>query len=606
VLYIDGTTGIQEMTPPTGPFDVIGVIKQYAGFTPPYTSDYELLPRSVDDFILLPGPQIIDGPRETNIQHDQVTIHLETDTETACTIDYGETTGYELGTATDGVEALVHDVVLTGLDAATIHHYRVSVEDGEGMTTTPDKIFCSGSAPGCTGVIRSIFNKTVDHSLATWEEAVGGQDLEGWIIDRINASDYSIDIALYSFDLAAVADALIAAHDRDVRIRFVYDNRDTYQSQVLRLISEGIFVIDDAFGPNDGQEIMHHKLWIFDALSEDPADPWVYTGSWNLTTQGTNTDAQNVIMIQDQALAAVCTFEFNEMWGSDTWLPNPDQSRFGDNKLDDTPKIFNIGGHTVELYFAPSDPWLGAIIDKVEQADYSIHFCILSFTRYDLCNEMEERWMNVPGMEIRGVFDSAESGNQYSQYLPMHGEGEYAWDPPADIWFDGETGSLHHKYMIIDVNRAGSDPVLVTGSANWSTNAVSENDENVVLVHDGALANCYYQEFAERYHAAGGSGDLTSNVTPGSQDPLAFRVGPNPAPLGLQVRFSLTSSGPVTCDLYGVDGRHVTRILDRVCDPGPHEIRWERGEGERLPSGVYYLRLVSPEETWTRPVTLVR
>ncbi|MBD3237912.1 MAG: hypothetical protein GF330_14530 [Candidatus Eisenbacteria bacterium] len=606
-MYIDGTTGVQEMTPPTGPFDVIGVVKQYAGYSPPYTSDYEIMPRSVDDIILLPGPQILVGPIETDIQHDRVTIHLETDTETTCSIDFGETETYELGTATDGVVDTVHDVVLDGLNPATIHHYRVTVEDGIGMSTTPDLLFCSGSAPGCTGQMRAIFNKSVDHDLATWEEALGSQDLEGWIIDRINATNYSIDIALYSFNLSAVADALIDAFDRGVQIRFCYDNRSPYQAEVLRLVNEGIVVIDDSFGPyNDGSGLMHNKLWIFDAESPDPADPWVYTGSWNLTTQGTTTDAQNVLMIQDQALAAVCKAEIDEMWGSETYLPNPDQSRFGSNKSDDTPKIFNVGGKEVELYFAPSDPWLGAMVAEVENADYATHFCIMSWTRYDLCNELEERWMNVPGFEVRGVFDSGESGNDYSQYWPMHGEGEYAWDPPADVWLDQETGTLHHKYMILDVDRTGSDPVLITGSANWSTNANDENDENVILVHDPAIANVYFQEFAMRYYAAGGSGDLTSSAPDAEEAQIAFRAGPNPARGTLRIQFALQTSGRVTCDLFDIEGRQVARLLEDDLVGGTHRAEWHQGDAQSLGAGIYYLRLATPDGEWSRRVTLVR
>ncbi|MFH1143790.1 MAG: phospholipase D-like domain-containing protein [Candidatus Eisenbacteria bacterium] len=607
-LFIDGTTGIQGMTPPAGAFDVIGVIKQYAGYSPPYTTDYELMPRSADDFILHPGPQFVDGPRETDIQSDQVTIHLETDTECTVTIEYGETTGYELGTATDGGSGTTHDVVITGLDPATIYHYRVTAEDIYDATVSPDKLFCSASAAGCTGTITALFNKTVDHSLATWEEAIGGQTFTGWIVDRINASDYSIDVAIYSFDISAVADALIAAFNRGLRVRFVYDyeSGQSYQTQVTRLVNAGITVIDDAYGANDGSEIMHHKLWVFDALSADPADPWVVTGSWNLTTQQTNTDAQNVIMIQDQALAQVCTAEFDEMWGSNTAVPNASLSRFGTNKLDDTPKLFNVGGKLVEMYFAPSDPWIQGINQQVMAADFSIHFCIMSFTRFDLCNEMEDRWMNVPGMEVRGVFDSGESGNTSSQYFPMHGELEYAWNPAADVWLDAETGILHHKYMIIDVNRSGTDPTVVTGSANWSNNAVDENDENVIIVHDAITANCYFQEFAARYTNAGGTGFLAAGIDAGGRDDRLLLVDPNPAISSVQALFSLGTGGRVVCDLYSVDGRKVSRLLDRVLTPGTHMVRWEEGRDEPLASGAYFLHLQTPEGNLTRRVTVVR
>ncbi len=605
-LYIDMTTGIQNMTPPTGPFDVVGVIKQYAGFSPPYTSDYEILPRTPDDFYLLPGPQILDGPRETDIQHDQVTIHVETDTPTTAVVRYGETSSHEMGEVTDGITDTVHDIVVPGLDAATIYHYEVTVENQVGQSTTPDQLFCSASAPECTGEIICLFNETVDHAFAGATPALGNQDLTTWIIERIDAAQATIDVCLYSFDLQNVADALITAHDRGVTVRFIYDDRDTYQTQVQRLISNGIPVIDDSFGPNNGEGLMHNKFWIFDAASAVATEPWVVSGSWNITQQGTYTDQQNVVLVQDQALARVFTEEFNEMWGSAIWLPNPDNSRFGSNKTDNTPKLFNVSGVPVEVYFAPSDAWLGAMIEEVREAHSSINFCILSFTRYDLTNEMEDRFTTIPGFAVRGVFDSGESGNQYSQYWDMSGVGSYPWNPPADVWFDAETGLLHHKYMLIDAQNAASDPVLITGSANWSTSAYNENDENVLIFHDADVANQYLQEFAERYHAAGGSSLEPSAVDPREAPARMWLVGPSPARLDLTMRFSLASGGPVTVDLFGPDGRLVERVLDRTLAAGEHRVRWEAAGEEGLVSGVYFVRLTTPEGVREKRVAVVR
>jgi phosphatidylserine/phosphatidylglycerophosphate/cardiolipin synthase-like enzyme len=607
-LYIDGTTGIQDMTPPSGEFTVVGVIKQYDGYSTPYTSGYQLMPRWEADFSIGAGPQILAGPVETNIMHNSVTIHVETDTDTDMTVYYGLTASYELGSVTDGLNGTNHDVVLSGLDPATIYHYKVNLIDTAGQTNTSDLLFCSGSDIGCTGTVTAIFNKSAETDLAGgYGPANASENLSGWIIDRINATTSTIDVALYSFNLINVADALIAAKDRGVTIRFVYDNRTTYQAEVSRLQSEGIIVINDAYGPiNDGAGIMHHKLWIFDAADPDPSKPWVYTGSWNLSSQGTYTDAQNTIMIQDQALAAVCTAEFNEMWGSDFWLPNPDNSRFGPNKLDNTPKRFSIGGRDAGIYFAPSDPWLAAIIDQVKTADYSINFAILSFTRYDLTNEMEELWMSIPGLAIRGVFDSAESGNTSSQYHPMHGDGTYAWDPPADVWLDGETGSCHHKYMIVDANQEMSDPVLITGSANWSNNANTSNDENVFIIHDATLANHYLQEFAARYHAAGGTAIFVSSVDDEIGSALRFSAGPNPSRGRLAINFSLPRAGKASCEIYSVDGRCVDRLLGGDIEAGDHSITWTPRPETITGSGVYYLKLTTEAGTLERRITLIK
>ena len=354
---------------------------------------------------------------------------------------------------------------------------------------------------------------------------------------------------------------------------------------------------------------MHHKLWVFDADAAEPAKPWVYTGSWNLSQEGTYTDAQNVIMMQDQALARVCMARVQRDVGLDTGIPNPDQSRFGTHKTDNTPKLFNIGGREVGIYFAPSDPWLPAMMHQVEAADEATFFCIMSFTRYDLSDAMQERWLGVPGIEVRGVFDSTESGNDYSEYHSMIGGGDYPWNPPADVWLDAETGTLHHKYMLIDPKTPAADPVVITGSANWSTAAMTTNDENVMIVHDPVLANVYLQEFAERYHHAGGTDPLQASAVPGDT-PAAWtpaRIGPNPFIGELRADFALDAPGRVTCDLFGIDGRLIERLVDRGYAAGKHEIRWVENRLETpLPAGIYFLRLETPREQTTRRVALVR
>jgi len=67
---------------------------------------------------------------------------------------------------------------------------------------------------------------------------------------------------------------------------------------------------------------------------------WITTGSWNPTDPGTNDDRQNLVVIQDVALAGAYTLEFEEMWGSNTDIANSQNSRFGSRKLNNTPHNF--------------------------------------------------------------------------------------------------------------------------------------------------------------------------------------------------------------------------------------------------------------------------
>jgi len=65
----------------------------------------------------------------------------------------------------------------------------------------------------------------------------------------------------------------------------------------------------------------------------------------------------------------------------------------------------------------------------------------------------------------------------------------------------GEAGIMHHKYVIVDQSDASSDPIILTGSHNWSNSAQFRNDENTLIIHNQDLANQYYQEFTNRYKA---------------------------------------------------------------------------------------------------------
>jgi phosphatidylserine/phosphatidylglycerophosphate/cardiolipin synthase-like enzyme len=604
-MFLDSDTGTPGMTPPQGRFDVVGILKQFAGFSPPFTSGYEIIPRNTLDFTPLPGPGITDGPTETDIAPNSVTIVWTTDYPCDSKIDYGYTTGYELATVSDPAMVTDHSITLTGLEPARIHVYRLTSANVDGTVVLPGMRFCSGSRS--SGEIRAYFNKSVETSLALGEAAQGNVDFAPKLIERINAAQTSIDAVIYSFDLMGPADALIAAKNRGVAIRFVTDDRGgTYQPQVNRLIANGITVIDDAYGPNNfGAGLMHDKFWVFDhRLDTDYANDWVLTGSWNINDGGTYSDFQDIILIQDETLAEIYTAEVNEMWGSTSSTPDPALSRFSALKQDDTPKRLVIGGHPAQVYFGPSDDTMPALSARIAEAEYSSHFCIYAFTRADVSNALHQRFLNVPGFAVRGVFDSAQGSSGDSEYANLHGTGAYPWSPPADVWLDAETGTLHHKYMILDVNKHSGRPTVITGSSNWSNAANNENDENIIMVEDFRIANLYYQEFAARYHASGGTADLTvdapDGVIPSSSEAEVF---PNPATSTVTVRFTSPIAGRVTIALHDVQGR---LIEQRETDPISAGARVVEIDFDRYPTGIYFLRISGAGIDQQRRITVVR
>jgi phosphatidylserine/phosphatidylglycerophosphate/cardiolipin synthase-like enzyme len=587
-----GTTGayLGSLIAPAGTFDLIGILKQYkpgTNVTPPYTSDYEVVPRFQEDIIQSSNINFTSLPTEENIQPNSVDIAFKTSEPVQAIIKYGKTTTY-----TDSIIVLtadsIHLIELSSLWPSTVYHYKVGLKDQTSTNYTGDAIFSTASPVGSLGTMNVYFNRSVNTSVSTGENAQQ-VDISQKFINRINSANYSIDLALYSLSGTVgsnIASALINAKGRGVKVRVIGEKDNQSTAPWTTLKNAGIPVIDDSFDPlNYGTGLMHNKFGIFDFRDTSSfVDDWIWTGSWNATDPGNNNDAQNVIEIQDKSLANAYTMEFNEMWGSSTDVPNSSTSRFGVRKTDNTPHKFNVLDTPVELYFDPSDHTSSHIGDELNKARYSINIAMLTFT-YDnlaqiLINKKNE------GDKVRVILDNnTDTGNEYSNLLSNG----------IDILLKGSslTGLLHHKYAIIDGENVSLDQTVITGSHNWSSSAETSNNENTIFVHSNRIANLYLQEFKARYLEAGGSDqiDITDVQKEGDNIPAEFSLAqnyPNPFNPATTIKFSIPKAGMVEISIYDVLGREVKELYNDFTSAGTFTIQFN---ADGLASGMYIYRL---------------
>ena len=75
-------------------------------------------------------------------------------------------------------------------------------------------------------------------------------------------------------------------------------------------------------------------------------------GQW---MKSANTGPVIFDLIQDESLCAVYTREFEEMWGSHTDLPDASRAKSGPAITNNTPRIVNVAGTRMEVYFVPTD-----------------------------------------------------------------------------------------------------------------------------------------------------------------------------------------------------------------------------------------------------------
>lgn len=88
-----------------------------------------------------------------------------------------------------------------------------------------------------------------------------------------------------------------------------------------------------------------------------------------------------------------------------------------------------------------------------------------------------------------------------------------------------------------------------------------------------------------------------------------YPAAPNPFRAATDLRFALPQRAPVSVEVFDVTGRRVATPLTRQILPaGAHEVRWDGRDhtGRPVATGVYFVRLVAPEQVRSSKVLRVR
>jgi phosphatidylserine/phosphatidylglycerophosphate/cardiolipin synthase-like enzyme len=287
--------------------------------------------------------------------------------------------------------------------------------------------------------------------------------LDKRLVARLADAAMQIDAALYRLDSAPIADALIEAHHRGVKVRVVTETDNVDEAAIERLQEVGISVADD----DDHDGLMHHKFIVID-------ERYVWTGSYNTTYNGAYRNNNNVIFIDSVPLAYNFTQEFRDLF------LDP-QGKKSAGAFIAYPKIALADGMQIFTYFSPGNDTISPLLKEINAAEKSIHFMAFAFTHDMLGNAMRDRFAS--GVDVRGVFEKRQTDNPYSEYEAMKKAG-------LPVVLDSNRGDMHHKVIVIDAE------TVITGSYNFSKNAEKRNDENLLIIKGNReIAAAYLAEF---------------------------------------------------------------------------------------------------------------
>uniref|UniRef100_A0A6I8P4L8 Mitochondrial cardiolipin hydrolase n=1 Tax=Ornithorhynchus anatinus TaxID=9258 RepID=A0A6I8P4L8_ORNAN len=139
---------------------------------------------------------------------------------------------------------------------------------------------------------------------------------------------------------------------------------------------------------------------------------------------------------------------------------------------------------------AHGDSALSRLMAYLLSARSSLELCLFAFSSPQLGRAVQ--LLHQRGVRVRVVTDCDYMALNGSQIGRLRKAG-------IQVRHDQDVGYMHHKFAVIDKK------LLITGSLNWTTQAIQNNRENVLILEDEEYVKPFLEEFEriwEEYNPA--------------------------------------------------------------------------------------------------------
>jgi phosphatidylserine/phosphatidylglycerophosphate/cardiolipin synthase-like enzyme len=135
------------------------------------------------------------------------------------------------------------------------------------------------------------------------------------IVKNLDQAERYVLVQAYSFTSTPIAEALVSAHKRGVKVKILLDKsqRRGKGSKLGMLVDAGIPVSIDT-----KHSIAHNKVMIIDGVT-------VMTGSFNFTNAAEDKNAENLLVVHDKVLAK----KYRDNWNSHQQHSEPYRAEIG-------------------------------------------------------------------------------------------------------------------------------------------------------------------------------------------------------------------------------------------------------------------------------------
>uniref|UniRef100_A0AAA9S851 Mitochondrial cardiolipin hydrolase n=1 Tax=Bos taurus TaxID=9913 RepID=A0AAA9S851_BOVIN len=146
---------------------------------------------------------------------------------------------------------------------------------------------------------------------------------------------------------------------------------------------------------------------------------------------------------------------------------------------------------------------LSRLLSALLAARVSLELCLFAFSSPQLGRAVQ--LLHQRGVRVRVVTDCDYMALNGSQIGLLRKAG-------IQVRHDQDLGYMHHKFAIVDRK------VLITGSLNWTTQAIQNNRENVLIVEDEEYVRLFLEEFERIWEEFNPTRCMPRSVTAGLYD----------------------------------------------------------------------------------------
>jgi phosphatidylserine/phosphatidylglycerophosphate/cardiolipin synthase-like enzyme len=327
-------------------------------------------------------------------------------------------------------------------------------------------------------------------------------DLEAVIVDFLGDARATLSIAVQEIDSRTLAQAIVDAKSRGVRVRVILEGDYLVEPRALAdpwaltgsleenraiyaaLLRAGIDVITDL-----NPAIFHQKFVVRDEELDSCA---VLTGSTNftLTDTGKNdgsdpevvgNNLNHIVIMHGRTASGQYLAEFERLRSG----------TFGElhERHESRPVEFRLGWMRIKPLFAPQHGPEMEIMKQMLKAATRIDFAMFTFAQSSGIDDTMYRLASQ--LSIRGALDHGQGAQAWAATEPLKARGVELFENAAG----SGVRKIHHKLMVVD------ERLVIAGSFNYTEPATLLNDENIVVVGDleepaGTVADINQRQFA--------------------------------------------------------------------------------------------------------------